>query len=94
MAFGANFILANFNTGPPCSGWQGIAQAQRQSQWTARSVMDSGVQRQWTARGQLNGDGRCLGDTMTMDDKEGASATAMSTRPTTEATKANAASRH
>jgi hypothetical protein len=29
-----------------------------------------------------------------MDDEEGASATAMSMRPTTEATKANAASRH
>ncbi len=58
------------------------------------TVMDSGVQWQWTARGQLNGDERCLGDTMTMDDKEGASTTAMSTWPTTEATKANAASRH
>ena len=49
-------------------------------------VMDSGA--------QLNSDGRRVGDTTTMDDEEGMSATAMLTWPTMEATKANAASRH
>ena len=58
------------------------------------TVMDSGARRQWTEQGQLNGDGRRVGDTTTMDDEEGTSATAMSTRPTMEATKASAASRH
>ncbi len=58
------------------------------------TVMDSGAQRQWTEQGQLNGDGQRVGDTMAMDDKEGTSETAMLTRPTMEATKANAASRH
>ena len=57
-------------------------------------VMDSGVWRQWTERGQLNGDGRRIGNTTTMDNKEGTSPTAMSTRLTKEATKASAASRH
>ena len=57
-------------------------------------VMDSRARPQWMAQGQLNGDGRRVGDTTRMDDEEGASATAMSMRPTTEATKANAASRH
>jgi len=58
------------------------------------TVMDSGARRRWTERGQLNGDGQHVGDTTTMDDEEGMSATAMLTRPTMEATKANAASRH
>ena len=44
-------------------------------------------------RGQLDGKGRHVGDTTAMDDEDGASATAMSTRPTMEATQANAASR-
>ncbi len=58
------------------------------------TVMDSGARRRWTERGQLNGDGRRVGDTTMMDDEEGKSATAMLTRPTMEATKASAASRH
>ncbi len=58
------------------------------------TVMDSGARRRWMEQGQLNGDGRRVGDTTTMDDEEGTSATAMLTRPTLEATKANAASRH
>jgi hypothetical protein len=58
------------------------------------TVMDSGARRRWTERGQLNGNGRRVGDTMTMGDEEGTSATAMLTRPTMEATKANTASRH
>jgi hypothetical protein len=58
------------------------------------TVMDSGARRRWTERGQLNGNGQRVGDTTTMDDEEGMSATAMSTRPTMEATKASAASRH
>ncbi len=58
------------------------------------TVMDSGAQRQWTERGQLNGDGRHVGNTTTMDNEEDTSATAMLTRPTMEATKANVASRH
>ncbi len=57
------------------------------------TVKDSGGRWRWTARGQLDGEGRRVGDTMTMDDKDGASATAMSTWPTMEATKANTASR-
>ena len=58
------------------------------------TVMDSGARRQWTEQGQLNGDGQRVGDTTAMDDKEGTNATAMSTRPTMEATKASTASRH
>ncbi len=58
------------------------------------TVMDSGVGRQWTEQGQLNGDGWHVGDTTTMDDKEGTSTMAISMRPTMEATKASAASRH
>ena len=58
------------------------------------TVMDSGVRWRWTEQGQLNGGGRRVGDTMTMDNKEGTSATAMSTLPTMEATKASGASRH
>jgi hypothetical protein len=46
------------------------------------TVMHSGVQRQWTELGQLNGDGRRVGDLTTMDDEEGTSVTAMPTRPT------------
>ncbi len=57
------------------------------------TVKDSGVRRRWTARGQLDGEGQRVGDTTTMDDEDGASVTAMSTRPTMEATKANTASR-
>ncbi len=57
------------------------------------TVKDSGARRRWTAQGQLDGEGRRVGDTTTMDDEDGASATAMSTRPTMEATKANMATR-
>ena len=57
------------------------------------TVKDSGAQRRWTAQGQLDGKGWRIGDMMTMDDKDGASTTAMSPRPTMEATKANMASR-
>ena len=42
-------------------------------------VMDSGAQQGWTVGGQLDGEGRRVGDTTTMDDKDGASATAMLT---------------
>ena len=49
------------------------------------TVMDSGVRRQWTERGQLNGNGRRVGNTTTMDNKEGTSATAMLTGPTMDA---------
>ena len=52
------------------------------------TVKDSGARRRWTARGQLDGEGLRVGDTTTMDDEDGASATAMLTRPTMEATKA------
>ncbi len=45
-------------------------------------------------QGQLNVDGRRVGDTTTMDEEEGTSMTAMLTQPTMEATEANAASRH
>ncbi len=58
------------------------------------TVMDSGARWQWTEQGQLNGDGRLVGDTTTMDDEESTSATAMSMRPTMKATKASVASRH
>jgi hypothetical protein len=57
-------------------------------------VMDSGARRRWTEQGQLNGNGRRVGNITTMDYKEGKSAMAMSTRSTMEATKASAASRH
>ena len=57
------------------------------------TVKESEARQQWMARGQLDGKGRCVGDTTTMDDEDGASATAMSTRPTMEATKADTASR-
>ncbi len=57
------------------------------------TAKDSGAQRRWTVRGQLDGKGWRVGDTKTMDDADGASATAMSTWPTMEGTKANAASR-
>jgi hypothetical protein len=72
-----------------------MTQAQQHGQRDDNStMMDSGVQGQWTARGQLGGKGRCIGNTTTMDDKDGTSVTAMLTQPTIEATKANAASRH
>ena len=58
------------------------------------TVMDSGAQWQWTERGQLNGNGRRIGDTTTIDDEEGTSATGISTQPTMEAAKASAPSRH
>jgi hypothetical protein len=57
------------------------------------TVKDSRVRRWWTAQGQLDGKARCVGDTTTMDDKNGVSAMAMSTWPTMEATKANTVSR-
>ena len=57
------------------------------------TVKDNGAQWQCTARGQLNGEGQCIGGTTTMDNKDGASAMAILTRPTMEATKANAVSR-
>jgi hypothetical protein len=41
------------------------------------TVKDSGARRRWTARGQLDGEGRRVGDTTTMDDEDGASATAI-----------------
>ena len=77
-------------------GWQGTTRAQ----WHGRhnddsTVMDSGAQRQWMVQVQLNGKGWRVGNTTTMDkDKDGMSATVTLTRPTMEATKANAASRH
>ena len=58
------------------------------------TVIDSGARWRWTEQGQLNGDGQRVGDTTTIDDEEGTSATAMSTWPTVEATKASAESRH
>ena len=58
------------------------------------TVMDSGARRRWMERVQLNGNERRVGDTRTMDDEEGTSTTAISTRPTMEATKASVASRH
>jgi len=50
-------------------------------------VMDGVAQWRWTARRQLDGEGRRDGDltTTTMDDKEGTSAMAMSTRPAVRA---------
>ena len=76
-------------------GQRGTARAQQHGQHNEDStVMDSGAQRQWTVQGQLDNKGRRIGNTTTMDNKDGASATAMSTRPTMKATKANAASRH
>ncbi len=44
--------------------------------------MDSGMQWGWTAQGQLDGKGWHIGDMKTMDDKDGASVTAMLKRPT------------
>ena len=59
------------------------------------TVMDSGAQWQWKAQGQLYGQGWHISKRMTMDNEDGASATAMmSTGPTMEVTKANVASRH
>ncbi len=58
------------------------------------TMMDSGAQWQWTERGQLNGDGLRVGDTTTIDDEEGTSVTGILMRPTMEATKASAPSRH
>jgi hypothetical protein len=76
-------------------GRQGTARAQQHGRHDGDSlVMDSGALRQWTAQGQLDGEGRRIGDMTTMDDEDGASTTAMSTRPTMEATKANTAARH
>ena len=49
------------------------------------TVIDSGARRRWTELGQLNGDGRRVGDTTTMDDEEGTSTTAMLMRPTMDA---------
>jgi len=43
------------------------------------------VQWRWTVRRQLDGEGRHDGDSTTMDDKEGARAMAMSTRPAVRA---------
>ena len=54
------------------------------------TVMDGVAQRQWTARRQIDGEGRRDDDSTTMDDKEGASAMAMSTQPAVRAIKANA----
>jgi hypothetical protein len=72
-----------------------MAQAQRHGWHDDNSiVMDSTEQRRWMAQGQLDGKGQRIGNTMTMDDKDGASMTAMLTWPTMEATKANTASRH
>ena len=76
-------------------GRRGMAQAQWHGQCDNNSaVMDSGAQRRWTAQGQLDGKVQRIGNTTAMDDKDGASAMAMLTRPTMEATKSNAASRH
>ena len=47
--------------------------------------MDSGARRQWTEQEQLNGNGRRIGDTTTMDNEESTSATAMLTRLTMDA---------
>jgi hypothetical protein len=58
------------------------------------TVMDSRARRRWTEQGQLNGDGQRIGNTRTMDNEEGMSTTSMLTRPTMEATKASAPSRH
>ena len=49
------------------------------------TVKDSGARWQWAAREQLDGEGRRVGDTTLMDGEDGASATAMSPRPTMEA---------
>jgi len=49
------------------------------------TVIDGVVQWRWTARRQLDGEGRHDGDSTTMDDKEGARAMAMSTRPAVRA---------
>jgi hypothetical protein len=49
--------------------------------------MDGVAQRRWTARRQLDGKGRRDDDSTTMDNKEGASAMAMSTRPAVRAIK-------
>ncbi len=57
------------------------------------TVKDSGAWQQWTVQGQLNGKGQRVGNTTTMEDKDGASMMAMLTRPTMETTKANTASR-
>jgi hypothetical protein len=54
------------------------------------TVMDGVAQRRWTERRQLDGEGWHDDDSTTMDDKEGASAMAMSTRPAVRAIKANA----
>ncbi len=50
-------------------------------------MIDSKAQRTWTAQEKLDGEGRHVGDTTTMDNKDDASATAMSTRSAMEATK-------
>jgi hypothetical protein len=55
-------------------------------------VKDSGARQQWTAQGQLNGEGRRIGNMTTMDDKDDASVMAMSMRPAMEATNANTTS--
>ena len=55
------------------------------------TVMDSVAQRRWTARRQLNDEGRRDNDSTTMDNEEGASAMAMSTRLAVRAINANAA---
>jgi hypothetical protein len=55
------------------------------------TVMDGVAQRRWTARRQLNYEGRRDDDSTTMDDEEGASAMAMSTRPAARAINANTA---
>ena len=44
--------------------------------------------------GQLDGKGQHVGDMTPMDNEDGGSASAMSTRPTMEAIKANTASKH
>ena len=49
------------------------------------TVMDGVAQRRWTARRHLDGEGRRDGDSTTMDDEEGVSAMAMSTRPAVRA---------
>ena len=64
-------------------GQRGTARLQRHGQRNDNStVIDLGARRQWTARGQLNGKGRRIGDTTTMDNKDGTSAMGMSLRLT------------
>ena len=52
------------------------------------TVKDSRARQQWTAQGQLDGEGRHIGDMTTMDDEDDASVMAVSMRATMEATNA------